>query len=102
MEHQHMLSRKKHVLKDHGNLERNLLKRNDAKDWEEIKKAAKENRLDDVPADVYIKHYNTLKAIAKDHLKPVRRTTPRQCYWYYGPTGTGKSRKANDCEEVPY
>lgn len=28
------------------------------------------------------------------------RETPRQCHWYYGPTGTGKSRTAFD-QAVP-
>jgi len=50
------------------------LKRNDKKDWEEIKEHAKKGNLDAVPADVYVKHYHTLRAIAKDHAKIEART----------------------------
>lgn len=72
------------------------LKRNDAKDWEEIKENAKKGNLDAIPSDVYIRHYHTLKAIAKDHMKVVPRTKPRICLWFYGETGVGKSRYANE------
>lgn len=37
------------------------LKRNDKKDWEEIKEKAKAGKLDDLPADIYVQHYRTLK-----------------------------------------
>lgn len=70
------------------------LKRNDAHDWAEIKKLAVAGDLDAVPADVYIRYYHTLKAIKKDHLKPPKRTFPRKCFWFWGPTGTGKTRTA--------
>lgn len=44
------------------------LKRNDAKDWEEIRENAKKGDIDAVPADVFIRHYHTLRAIAKDYM----------------------------------
>lgn len=70
------------------------LKRNDPKDWSLIKEEAKKGNLDAVPDDVYVRHYHTLKAIAKDHMVPVKRTSPRVCFWYWGATGMGKSREA--------
>lgn len=68
------------------------LRRNNAKDWDAIKTAAKEGRLDDVPADVYIRSYNSLKRIAVDHMQPLG--IERQVCVYWGRTGAGKSRRA--------
>lgn len=33
------------------------VRRNNKQDWEEVKKAAMEGRMDDIPADIYIKHF---------------------------------------------
>lgn len=65
-------------------------------DWDDIREAAKENRLEDIDAERYIKYYSTLKKIAAD----VRnRNVPADLNWknghspntwIYGPTGTGK------------
>jgi len=68
------------------------LKRNDPKDWDAIKKAAIEGRVDDVPSDVYIRSYHALRKICVDNAKPVGRSV--QCKVYIGPTGTGKSHAA--------
>lgn len=68
-------------------------------DWESVRTLAKTGKLDEIPAEIYVKHYHTLKAIAKDNLKTVPRKEPRQAFWYWGETGLGKSRKAN--EEYP-
>jgi hypothetical protein len=75
------------------------VQRNNKTDWEEVKKNAQEGQLDKIPADIYVKNYFQLRAIAKDHLKPSQREEPRQCYWLYGPTGSGKSRFVR--EEYP-
>lgn len=37
------------------------LKRNDKTDWEEVKTKAKQGKLDELSADVYVQHYRTLK-----------------------------------------
>ena len=52
------------------------VQRNNKTDWAEVKKAAKENRLDDVPDDIYTKYYGNLKAIAKDHMMAPERESP--------------------------
>ena len=70
------------------------LKRNDKTDWEEIKENAKKGNLDAVPADVYVRHYHTLRAIAKDHARIEARTSPKSCFWVWGKPGTGKTRAA--------
>jgi len=63
-------------------------------DWDLAKKNAKEGKIDDVPADVYIKYYNTLKTIAKDNMAKANDLDDVCGTWYYGPPGVGKSHKA--------
>lgn len=73
-----------------------------AKVWDEIKESAKAGALDDIPSDVYIKHYSTLNRIAEDHREdplpltwiryPGYTETPNT--WIWGPAGYGKSHEA--------
>lgn len=67
-------------------------KRNSAKDWEEIKQLCKEGKLEELPAQVFVQNYRTCKQIEKDHMKPT--SVQRKIKVFWGPTGTGKSRKA--------
>lgn len=59
--------------------------------WDLAKAAAMEGRLHDVPDELYVRFYKTLKEIAKDNMvKP--DALPSVCgLWIYGTTGTGKS-----------
>lgn len=75
------------------------VKRNSKTDWEEVKTKAQTGKLNEIPADIYVKHYHNLKAIAKDNLKPQREDGERDCRWYHGASGAGKSRRA--FEEFP-
>jgi len=68
--------------------------RGSARDWEAIKDAAKRGRLDDVPADIFVRNYNSLKRICTDNLAPI--AVERTIHVFWGPTGTGKSRRAWD------
>jgi len=68
--------------------------RNDVKDWAAIKDHAKCGRLDDIPPDVFIQHYRTLRAISADYAQPI--ALERTCKVYWGPSGVGKSRRAWD------
>lgn len=70
------------------------VERNSKKDWQEVWDHAKAGNLDEIPADIKIQHYGNIKQIAKDHLSTVSRTTPRECIWYHGESGCGKTRKA--------
>lgn len=62
--------------------------------WVDVKDAAKEGRMEDIPPKVLVSHYQQLKAIAKDNMPkqaPLDYTTGE---WWVGESGTGKSRTA--------
>lgn len=44
------------------------LKRNDKDDWEQVWKLAKEGKVEEIPADIRVRHYANLKKIGKDYL----------------------------------
>lgn len=69
------------------------VKRNSKADWDRVFELAKQGRLDDIPADIKVKHYANLQKIKKDHIQPVDKDHLRGV-WIYGPAGIGKSRKA--------
>jgi len=50
---------------------RRAMARNSKHDWDLIKSAAKLGKLEDIPPDVYVRYYGTLKRIALDNLQPV-------------------------------
>ncbi|AMB42975.1 putative Rep protein [Circovirus-like genome DCCV-8] len=66
--------------------------RNNAADWDRVKELAQAGNLDLVPADIYIRYYRTLTAIASDYEVPVG--IEKNVFVFYGRTGTGKSRRA--------
>lgn len=70
------------------------LSRGSDKNWEAIRDAARSGQLDTVPADVYIRNYQSLKRIASDNMQPI--AIVREVFVFWGPTGTGKSRRAWD------
>lgn len=58
--------------------------------WHRARQAAKEGRIDDIDADIFVRYYSTLKRIRTDYqLKP--DPIDVKCFWIYGSTGTGKS-----------
>jgi len=62
--------------------------------WELIKSLAKQGRLDDIESKVFVSHYRTLQAIAKDYQPPVEDAEGTTGFWFYGEAGSGKSRTA--------
>lgn len=70
------------------------LKRNDADDWKKIKASAKSGNIDEVPDDIYIRYYGTLKRIALDHLEA--KDVDKTIYVYWGVSGSGKSHRARE------
>lgn len=68
------------------------MRRNAKTDWKLVKESAKRGSLDEIPDDVFVQHYKTLKQIEKDHMKPVGVEKNVCVYW--GRAGAGKSRAA--------
>jgi len=64
-------------------------------DWEEVKEKAKAGKMDEIPADIFVKHYRNLKAIKKDYMTFEDHTDVRGI-WYWGKTGLGKSKLARE------
>lgn len=69
-------------------------RRNSSKDWESVWELAKTGELESIPKCILVPHYSTLKKIKVDYLKPV--ATVRTIHVFWGPTATGKSRRAWD------
>lgn len=69
-----------------------LLRRNSTADWESVKELAKTGKLEEIPADIFIRYYRTLRCISSDFATPIG--IEKQVCVFYGPTGTGKSRRA--------
>lgn len=65
-------------------------------DWKEIKALAKANKLDEIDDGIYVRYYNTLKSIAKDHMVDEKRTFEKECIWIYGEPGVGKTRSVKE------
>jgi len=62
--------------------------------WKDVKEKAQAGRLDEIDNKTYVGMYRTLMAISKDHAQkcaPLENTTGE---WWYGASGTGKSRTA--------
>lgn len=67
--------------------------------YEEAVALAKKQKIDEIDADLQVKHYGAFKAIAKDNMEELPCIDTIDNYWYHGPSGIGKSRKAY--EEYP-
>nr|WAE42858.1 MAG: replication associated protein [Cressdnaviricota sp.] len=63
-------------------------------DWDRVRRLAMDNRLEEIPADIYVRLYGNLRRIACDNAAPLGIEKRVRVYW--GPTGTGKSRTAWD------
>lgn len=65
--------------------------------YEEAWATARNGDLEDIDADIRVRHYNTLKKIRMDAIieRPLEDTVMEH-QWYCGDTGTGKSRKARE------
>jgi hypothetical protein len=64
--------------------------------WAAVKACAQSNELDNIDPEIYIKHYHTLRAIAKDNLVMPPDAPDVTGIWIMGPAGCGKSRMARE------
>lgn len=62
--------------------------------YEEALTSAKQGKLDDIPADLFTRHYRTYKMIVNDYASEPTVNSTLENYWIYGPTGSGKSSYA--------
>ena len=67
-------------------------KRNSISDWNTIWVQAQSGKLLEIPADIRIRCYSTLRRIEKDYLCPEGHERLSTVFW--GTTGSGKSRRA--------
>lgn len=73
---------------DRGDAERNR--------WENAWDAAKEGRIDDVPADIRVRQYSTLRRIERDFMPDMERLGGPCGLWIWGLAGCGKTRAVLD------
>lgn len=70
--------------------------------WEKLKAAAKTGDLEALDAKTFVTQYRTVKAIQKDYSEkkePLAETTGE---WWWGPSGSGKSRTARETYPQAY
>jgi len=68
------------------------IQRNSKVEWEKVWESAIKGDIMAIPANIRVQNYRTLRAIQSDYGKPVG--IERVCNVFWGPTGTGKSRRA--------
>lgn len=64
------------------------IRRNNGNDWDRTKQLAKDGKLDEIPADIYVRYYRTLKTIAADCMEVPAIVRSVTVFW--GKSGTGK------------
>ena len=59
--------------------------------WEMTWDLAKQGRIEEIPADIRLRHYSTINKIAAKYQKPPPKLSKMDNLWLVGPAGTGKS-----------
>lgn len=71
------------------------VRRNNKTDWDNVLTKVKQGKIDEVPADIVIRHYSSLKRIAVDAMVNIPRENITAKY-FWGVSGSGKTRQAWD------
>jgi len=70
--------------------------------WDNVKALAIDGKIDEIDSKLFVTNYNALKGIQKDYMKkcePLAQTTGA---WWYGPSGSGKSKTAREAYPDAY
>ena len=59
--------------------------------WDEAWRAAKEGRIEDIPADIRLRHYGTILKVASRYQQPPEELDSLDNLWIVGEHGSGKS-----------
>jgi len=70
------------------------IQRSNPDEWDRIWESAVQGDLMAIPASIRVQNYRTLRDIKADYSQPIGME--RTCHVFWGPTGTGKSRRAWD------
>lgn len=68
------------------------MRRNEKRDWDQVWDAAVSGDMTRIPAQVRVCHYNALRRIGMDNMKA--EGIEKQIDVFWGPTGSGKSKRA--------
>lgn len=68
------------------------IQRNCTEDWDRVWCLAVERKILEIPADIRIRCYSTIRRIGEDFMEPIGME--RVCSVFWGRTGSGKSRRA--------
>jgi len=69
-------------------------RRDNRVDWERVWELAKSGNFECIPANIRVQNYSSLRRIRADFAAPA--PIVRQCFVFFGPTGSGKSKRAWD------
>lgn len=70
--------------------------------WDNVLDSAKRGKIEDLDSQVQLRYYRTLRLVERDYMPKIPDNDDTCGIWYYGATGTGKSRQARDLYPAPY